>query len=84
LGGGAGGGLGGKLKRRATETGGRFVRVSKAAGLDAVYTQIERELRSQYFMTFVPTSVGETDLSTVELRVRSRRLKVRVTRGYAP
>lgn len=84
LGGGAGGGLGGKLKRLATETGGRFFRVSKAAGLDAVYTQIERELRSQYFLTFVPTSVGETDLSTVEVRVRNRRLKVRVTRGYAP
>jgi Ca-activated chloride channel family protein len=84
LGVGGGGGVSGKLKRLAEETGGRFFRVSKAAELDSVYAQIERELRSQYFLTFVPTSVGETDLSTVEIRLRDRHLKVRATRGYAP
>ena len=54
LGGGGGGALKGKLKRLATETGGRFFSVSKASELEGVYAEIERELRSQYFLTFVP------------------------------
>jgi Ca-activated chloride channel family protein len=79
-----GGASGGKLKRLASETGGRYFQVGEAAELEAVYAEIERELRSQYFMTFVPGGVGEASLGEVEVRVRGQRLKVRATRGYAP
>ncbi|MDH3403533.1 MAG: VWA domain-containing protein [Acidobacteriota bacterium] len=78
------GAAGGKLQRLADETGGRYFQVGDAAELGAVYAAIERELRSQYFLTFVPAVVGEADLSAVEVRVRDRGLKVRATRGYAP
>jgi len=84
LGGGRMSNVRGKLKRLANETGGRFFHVATADELSSVYAQIERELRSQYFLTFVPERAGESDLSEVEVRVRGRGLKVRATRGYAP
>ena len=77
-------GLRGKLKRLATGTGGRYFHAAKASDLAEIYAQIERELRSQYFLTFAPASGGEVDLAAVEVRVRNRGLKVRATRGYAP
>jgi Ca-activated chloride channel family protein len=80
---GIGGGARGKLKRLAEDTGGRYFQVGGAAELGAVYEQIERELRSQYFLTFAPVD-ADIDLSQVEVRVRDRRLNVRATRGYAP
>lgn len=80
---GVGGGGHGKLERLATETGGRHFAVGRADDLHAVYAEIERELRSQYFLTFAPADV-DGDLSDVEVRVRDRRLNVRVTRSYAP
>ncbi len=78
------GASGGKLKQLAQETGGRYFRVRAADELDVVYQEIEAELRSQYFMTFVPVAGGETNLDDVEVRVRGQHLKVRSTRGYAP
>jgi hypothetical protein len=80
---GIGSGARSKLKRLAAETGGRYFQVGGAAELDAVYAEIERELRSQYFLTFAPTDV-DVDLAGIEVRVRDRRLNVRATRGYAP
>lgn len=79
-----GGASGGKLKRLAVETGGRYFQVTTASELDSVYAQIERELRSQYFLTFAPATAGEIDLGQIEVRIRDRNLKVRATRGYAP
>jgi len=84
LGTGAGGGLRGKLKKLATETGGRYFQAARASDLAAVYAEIEKELRSQYFLTFAPASPSRVDLSAVEVNVRGRGLKVRATRGYAP
>ena len=83
LGDGAGGGLRGKLRRLANETGGRYFHAAKASELAAVYSQIEAELRSQYFLTVAPVD-GQLDLGSVEVQVRNRGLKVRATRGYAP
>jgi len=84
LGDGAGGGLRGKLKRLANETGGRYFHAAKASELGSVYAEIERELRSQYFLTFSPADGGQVDLGAVDVRIRDRGLKVRATRGYAP
>jgi VWFA-related protein len=78
-----GGGARGKLKRLSDETGGRYFQVRRAEELDAVYDEIERELRSQYFLTFAPADI-DVDLAQVEVRVRDRHLNVRATRGYAP
>jgi Ca-activated chloride channel family protein len=84
LGKGAGVGLRGKLKQLANDTGGRYFHAAEATDLRGVYEQIERELRSQYFLTFAPAAAGEVDLEEVEVQVKERSLNVRATRGYAP
>lgn len=78
-------GIRGKLSKLAEETGGRVFYVDKAAELDAVYDQIERELRSQYLLAFAPSpppKPGERHAVTVE--VEGSGLKARAARGYTP
>jgi Ca-activated chloride channel family protein len=78
-------GIRGKLQKLAEETGGRTFFVSEAAELAQVYGQIERELRSQYFLAFAPTpqpKPGERHALAVE--VRDGKLRARAARGYTP
>jgi len=78
-------GIRGKLQKLAEETGGRVFYVGKAAELDTVYDQIERELRSQYLLAFAPSPPprpGERHAVTVE--VQGSGLKARAARGYTP
>lgn len=74
-----------KLQKLAEETGGRTFFVSKATELAGVYAEIERELRSQYFLAFAPDpppAAGERHALDVE--VRGGRLRARTARGYTP
>ena len=74
-----------KLERLASETGGRSYFVSKADELDGVYSEISRELRSQYLLAFAPDPPGtEGVFSTVEVKAKGGKLKTRAPRGYYP
>ena len=67
------------------ETGGRSYFVAKADELDGVYSEISRELRSQYLLAFAPDPPGQEGVfSTVEVRARGGKLKARAPRGYYP
>lgn len=74
-----------KLEKLATETGGRSYFVSKADELDGVYSEISRELRSQYLLAFAPDPPGQEGVfSIVEVKAKGGKLKTRAPRGYYP
>ena len=78
-------GIRGKLEKLAGETGGRSFFVSKADELDAVYSEISRELRSQYLLAFAPNPPGKEGVfSVVEVKAQGGKLKTRAPRGYYP
>ncbi len=74
-----------KLKNLAKDTGGRSFFVDKATELSSVYSEIERELRSQYLLAYnsdAPPGAGG-DFRTVEVKVKGSR-KARTVAGYYP
>ncbi len=75
----------GKLRSLAKETGGRTFFVETARELAGVYSEIERELRSQYLLAYnsdaPPGTAGE--FRTVEVKVKGSR-KARTVAGYYP
>jgi VWFA-related protein len=74
-----------KLKKLAEETGGRTFFVDLASELVGVYEEIERELRSQYFVAFSPDPPpSEGERHVIEVEVRGGKLKARSARGYTP
>jgi len=74
-----------KLDRLATETGGRTFYIERAAELASVYGEIERELRSQYFLAFAPDPAPkEGERHTLDVEAHGGKLKARTARGYTP
>jgi Ca-activated chloride channel homolog len=71
-----------KLTRLSNETGGRAFFIEKAGQLVGVYAEIEKELRSRYYLAYTPGGGGE-GFRAVEVRVRNG-LKARTIRGYYP
>lgn len=73
-----------KLCKFAEETGGSCHFVEAASELDAVYAQIESELRSRYLLVYQPARGTEPgDFRRVEVRAGSG-LEVKAMRGYYP
>ena len=75
-----------KLKRLSDATGGRAFFVGGKSDLDAIYGEIDRELRAQYLLTYTSTSEKPTDeLRKIEVRVDAdSKVKVRTMTGYYP
>lgn len=83
--GGFGGGYSGEgvLKRMAEETGGRLFQVGGKNTLDAVFAQIEREMRTQYAIGYTPTnSKKDGSYRKIDLRTANKDQKVQVRKGY--
>jgi VWFA-related protein len=81
-----GGGVRGKLKELAEETGGRVFFIGRAEELDQVYDEIEQELRSRYLIAYQsdrPAGGGD-EYREVEVKVEQRGLEARTIRGYYP
>lgn len=74
-----------KLAKLADETGGRFYAVKEPSELEAIYKQIEEELRSQYLLVYQSSS-NRTDnnFRTIELKVGQPNVEARTIRGYYP
>jgi VWFA-related protein len=73
-----------KLSMLSNETGGRSFFVEKAGQLVGVYEEIEKELRSRYYLAYTPSGAASgAGFRPVEVKVRNG-LKARTIRGYYP
>ena len=70
-----------KLSMLSNETGGRSFFVEKAGQLVGVYDQIEKELRSRYYLAYTPSGPAGDDYRPVEVKVKNG-MKARTIRGY--
>lgn len=74
-----------KLRRMASETGGRSWFVDTTAQLDGVYQQIERELRSQYRIAYQSSNNSPNDdFRAVRVEVAQKGMEARTISGYYP
>jgi VWFA-related protein len=81
-----GGGFGpdgkGILQKMSRETGGGFFEVSKKRPLDAVYKQLQEELRSQYSLGYVSTDTSSKAFRPIQVATRRKGLVVQARSGY--
>jgi Ca-activated chloride channel family protein len=74
-----------KLERLAAETGGRSYFVDSTAQLDGVYSQIERELRSQYRIAYQSSNNSPDDgFRAVRVELEKKGIEARTISGYYP
>ncbi|MGH9464116.1 MAG: VWA domain-containing protein, partial [Thermoanaerobaculia bacterium] len=74
-----------KLGRFAEETGGRVFLLDDASQLSAAYAEIQRELRSRYYLAYQSTNIsGDDAFRTVEVHLARRGLEAKTLRGYYP
>jgi VWFA-related protein len=71
------------LKHMSEETGGRLFQVDRKNSLDAIFDQIQQEMRTQYAIGYTPTN-GKKDGSfrKIDLRAANKDMKVQVRKGY--
>ena len=69
------------LNRFANETGGGYFDLKKNADLNASFTRIAQELRSQYLLGFSPATL-DGKVHRLEVRVKRPGLKTRSRRSY--
>lgn len=87
FGGGFRGGRGGPdgksvLQKMSRETGGGFFEVSKKHPLDAIYQQLQEELRSQYSLGYTPPNSSGKAFRTIKVATQRRGLIVQARSGY--
>jgi len=74
-----------KLNKLAQATGGQTFYIDSVKNLEAVYRQINEELRSQYLLTYYSTNTAAKDKwRKVEVRVEPANLQARTLSGYYP
>jgi VWFA-related protein len=73
------------MKAMANETGGVAYFIKDVKELKATYAQLERDLRTQYLISYyADVAKNDTKYRTVEVRVDRPGAKVRTIRGYIP
>ncbi len=78
-----GGGGESTLRRLAEDTGGRFFRVERRTPLDAIFKQIEEEMRSQYAATYSSSNPArDGGFRKIEIRAKNKDLRVQARKGY--
>ena len=74
-----------KLTRLAEETGGRSFFVDAAEELPGIYSAIQEELRSRYYLAYQSTNTAEDNaFRTIEVQVAGKDLEAKTLRGYYP
>jgi Ca-activated chloride channel family protein len=74
-----------KLNKIAQVTGGQTFYIDSIKNLEAVYRQINEELRSQYLLTYYSSNTSEKDRwRKVEVKVEPTNLSARTISGYYP
>jgi VWFA-related protein len=80
---GYGGGGGGTLKRMSDDTGGRMFEVGRRQTLDAIFRQIEEEMRSQYAVSYSSSNPArDGSFRKLEIRAKNKAYKVQARKGY--
>lgn len=73
----------GALKRMSEETGGRLFKVDRKNTLSQIFQQIQDEMRSQYSIGYAPADSRQPgQFRKVDIKTRSRDLKVQARKGY--
>jgi VWFA-related protein len=93
--GGYGGGRGGRfppqeqhpdgkkiLEQISKETGGRMFKVSKKQTVDAIYAEIEEDLRNQYSLAYTPDKGNTVGYHKIHLFAKPKDLVVQARDGY--
>jgi Ca-activated chloride channel family protein len=74
-----------RLNKLAQATGGQTFYVDSSKNLEAVYRQINEDLRSQYLLTYYSTNPGGKEKwRKVEIKVEPSNLQARTLSGYYP
>lgn len=74
-----------RVGRLVNATGGRVFYAREYENLDAVYDEIEIELRSQYLLAYYPTEASKGNAwRSVDIDVKKKGLKPRTLSGYWP
>jgi len=74
-----------QINKLASVTGGKAFFVSEKSELDKIYSQIDRELRTQYLVAFASSSKRPSDkLRKIKVEVARKGVKVRTITGYFP
>jgi len=78
-----GGGGESALKHMSDETGGRVYTVDRNHSLAEIYSEIERDVRSQYALAYSPTnSKQDGTFRKIEIRTSNKDFKVQARKGY--
>jgi VWFA-related protein len=70
------------LEQISKETGGRLFKVSKKETVDAIYAQIEEELRNQYSLAYTPDKGNTVGYHKIHLVAKPKDLVVQARDGY--
>jgi VWFA-related protein len=72
------------LERISSETGGRYLEVSKKVALPDIYTQIQQDLQSQYSLAYTPVraEAATTAYHKIRLTVDKKDFVVQARDGY--
>ena len=70
------------LRQFAEETGGRFFQPFSRGDLDTAFEAINTELRSQYSISYQPSSPRDGKYHEIEIEPQRRGLRVRARKGY--
>jgi VWFA-related protein len=70
------------LRQFAEETGGRYFQPFDMQDLDTAFESINTELRSQYSISYQPTSPRDGKYHEIEIVPQKRGLRVRARKGY--
>jgi VWFA-related protein len=70
------------LEQISKETGGRMFKVSKKETVDAIYAQIEEELRNQYSLAYTPDKGNTVGYHKIHLVAKPKDLLVQARDGY--
>jgi VWFA-related protein len=70
------------LEQISKETGGHMFKVSKKETVDAIYAQIEEELRNQYSLAYTPDKGNTVGYHKIHLGAKPKDLVVQARGGY--
>ncbi|MFQ5525539.1 MAG: VWA domain-containing protein [Thermoanaerobaculia bacterium] len=74
-----------QLRRLSEETGGRIFLIQDIAELEVVYREIQRELRSRYYLAYQSTNISTSDdFRSIEVELAESGLEAKTLRGYYP
>jgi VWFA-related protein len=74
-----------QINKLASATGGKAFFVSEKSGLDKIYAEINRELRTQYLIAYTSNSEKPADeLRKIKVEVDRKGVKVRTITAYYP